>query len=417
MSTPTYPAPVRPAAIVQQARTGRSPTMPMNVNARPDVDAFLVQGTVNHAPPPTPGVFLDDPVEPVMPVPAVPVSLTATSVPLTRVAPRRISPVSAVPVNMAQPLASRESSPAQPAQVTGDGAIAQPKPPATLQVVRPAVTQGAGAIAVQPKPFKPVFTQPIPPAWDENAKSARIEMAHMKILTRLLGSVFLRPGSSASEESRIEALTTLCVRSSELGCAVALAAGDGVGRSDYIRSMSTDAAASLVCQSWERGQDVNWEKLILAAVATPEILRVSGEIAKAVYRPVDTEADAADRILISMHSAFWRVYTLGETVNGMTPQLASQVVRDCASYLQGRDKPIVNNDLYISWLQGSIGRMTELVCAEITARFANKPNGPTEEEIKTVLAVSRSGFEGVEDYAQNMFEKPSTNPVSSPHHG
>lgn len=248
----------------------------------------------------------------------------------------------------------------------------------------------------------------------QNTRGLVKEMAAMKTLTRLLEAVYKRPGSLATDQERIQTLSTLLVKVGELGAVVARVAGEDYERSQYIRAMSMDAAVTLVCSSWEQCRDVDWGKLIDAAAAVPEINQAADEISKAGYRPVHSVDSAFDRTALSMHSAFWQVYSLGDTVNGITPRIAAEIVRDCAGYLHARDKFVLDNDVYVSWLQGSIRRMTDLICADLRAQFGAATDGPTPEDIQAVLAASRSGFEGVENYAQSMLEKPNANPVSRP---
>ena len=249
---------------------------------------------------------------------------------------------------------------------------------------------------------------------DANSRLVRKEMATMKTLTRLLEAVFMRPGSLASEKERMQALSTLTNKAYELGSVVARIAGDDFERSQYIRAMSMDAAVTLVCNSWQHEREVDWDRLIEAAAETPEINQAAETIAKAVYKPVQSATDAFDRLALSIHSAFWQVYGLGEKVNGITARAAAEIVRDCATYLQEREKFVVDNDLYVSWLQGSVRRMADLVCAETLARFAGAETGPSKSDFEAILAVSRSGFEGVESYAQSILEKPNTNAIPRP---
>lgn len=236
----------------------------------------------------------------------------------------------------------------------------------------------------------------------------------MKTLTRLLEAVYARPGSAVSEAERLDALTTLSLQSMTLGSTVAKMIGEDPDRSAYIRAMAMDAVVGLVTKSWEQGIDLDWPKIIAATADVPEIAEAANALAQASYRPVETLADASDRLATSMHSAFWQVYTLGESVDGMTARLAAEIVRDCATYLQGKDKFVADNDLYVSWMQGSVRRLTDLVCAEMRARFGAKGMAPTPEDVQAVLAVARSGFEGVENYAQSILEKPGPSAVPRP---
>lgn len=240
------------------------------------------------------------------------------------------------------------------------------------------------------------------------------ELAAMKTLTRLLEAVYARPGSSASDAERMAALSTLSINAMELGSIVARLAGEDTDRSMYIRAVSMEAVVGLVCKAWEQNREVDWGSLLHAAAAVPEVNEAAEAMAKAFYRPVNTPADAHDRMATSMHAAFWQVYGLGDAIDGMSPKLAAEIIRECAGYLNSRDRFVADNDLQVSWMQGSIRRMTDLVCAEFRARFAGKNVCPTQDDVESVLAVARSGFEGVENYAQSILEKPSSSPVPRP---
>jgi hypothetical protein len=242
---------------------------------------------------------------------------------------------------------------------------------------------------------------------------ARREMAAMKTLTRLLEAVFTRPGSTASDGERMAALSTLSNQAFELGTVVARIAGDDAERSRYVRAMAMDAAVGLVCKSWEQGREIDWPSIIEATANTPEIELAANELSQIGYLPVQTAQDASERLSISMHAAFWQVYSLGDAVNGITPRIAAEIVRDCASYLQARQRFVSNNDLHVSWMQGSIRRLSDLVCAEMRARFSNG-EAPTKNDIEVVLSTAHSGFEGVENYAQIILETPTNRPEPRP---
>lgn len=246
---------------------------------------------------------------------------------------------------------------------------------------------------------------------------ARREMSTMKTLTRMLEAVYARPGSTASEHARMKALSDLAINARELGAVVARVAGDDVGRSNYIEAMATDAAVGLVCHSWEAGEDVDWPRLLQSCVSNEDIVSTADNMAYAQglqYAPIEGPEAAADRLAVSMHSAFWRLIDLGQTVDGMVPKLAAQIVRESTLYLQGRDKFVSDTTLHVSWMQSSLGRMTNLICAELRARFGGRGVVPTREEVDAVLAIARSGFEGVENYAQSILEKSCPVSVDRP---
>lgn len=308
-------------------------------------------------------------------------------------------------------------------------------PEQLLQLTRPGVfTRAVAAPPVLPvasflleTPTPPVAAQPVLTAQERLRKTsavvnntafstsqARREMATMKTLTRMLEAVFARPGSTASEHARMTALSELAINARELGAAVARVAGDDVERSSYVAAMATDAAVGLVCQSWEDGRTVDWPLLLQACVDNQEIMSTAESMSYAQslhFSPVDNPEAVTDRLAVSMHAAFWRLIDLGDTVDGMVPKLAAQIVRESTLYLQGREKFVSDTTLHVSWMQSSIGRMNNLICAELRARFGGRGVVPTREEIDAVLAVSRSGFEGVENYAQSILEK--SRPIST----
>ena len=248
-------------------------------------------------------------------------------------------------------------------------------------------------------------------------RSAKREMASMRTLTRMLEAVFARPGSNATDSERMAALTELTVNATYLGEVIAKIAGDDAQRSSYVRAMGMEAAVGLVSRSWESGRDVNWATLIEASANNDLIMSAAESLAVANtvrYNVIQSDADVADRLAVSMHSAFWQLIEVGESVEGLTPKMAAEIVRDCGLYLQSREKFVIDPSLHVSWMQGSIRRITNLVCAELRARFGDTGIVPTHEDINAVLAVSRSGFEGVENYAQGILEKAHPSDVPRP---
>lgn len=381
-------------------------------------DAFLSQ----HAPtgsaspaPPRPGVFTSPPTKGA-PQP------TGAHVPGAPVESPRLSRAErlARANNQASPPkpASAAAAPAAQAPVADRPSaaerLARANPEAQPLTAPPKPTEAQPPVAARPSAAERLAEQS---RLQNNTQQVRKEMATMKTLTRLLQAVSMRPGALASDEDRMAALSRLVGNAQALGEVVARIAGEDYQGRSYVRAMAMDASISLVCSAWEQNRDVQWDALLEATANTPEIYEAAHQVAAAVYRPVETVADAADRIGQSTHSAFWQVYGLGDTVNGITPRLAADVVRDCLAYLQGRQKFVLDNDLYVSWLQGSIRRMTDLVCADMRARFDGQEAGPSADDVQSILAATRSGFEGVENYAQNILEKPHANAGPRPADG
>ena len=92
----------------------------------------------------------------------------------------------------------------------------------------------------------------------------------MRTLTALLCAVYARPGSTAGEQDRMDALVDLSQRSQALGRVLAQAVGDDVGRSSYVQAMAMEAAVSLVSRQWVNASTVNWAKLVEASANRPE---------------------------------------------------------------------------------------------------------------------------------------------------
>lgn len=237
-------------------------------------------------------------------------------------------------------------------------------------------------------------------------------LASMRTLTALLCAVYARPGSAAGEQDRMDALVELSQRSQALGRVLAKVFDEDVDRSRYIQAMAMEAAVGLVSKQWIEGGTVRWERLIEASANRPEIMDAANAMAT-LYRPVTTAADVQDRVHVSLHAAFWQVYELGQSIDGISPALAASIVKDVADYLREHEKPVSHPDLKVAWVQGSVRRFTDMVCAEMRARFVGQP-APTEADIQEVLAVARTGFEGVESYAQNILassQAPDSGPV------
>jgi hypothetical protein len=196
------------------------------------------------------------------------------------------------------------------------------------------------------------------------------------------------------------------------------AVGEDVERSPYVMSQAMAAVVDLAARQWAEGREMNWPKLIEASAQRPEIMDAAQQMAGAVYRPVTQEADARDRIGVSLMAGFWKLHALCDSVQGLTPTLAGNLVRDIADVLRQYPRPVDHPDLQVGWLQGSIGRMVDFACADMRARFARSAvSGDRERQeaqMQEVLAAARSAFEGVETYAQQLLVDAVAAPQSRP---
>lgn len=304
-------------------------------------------------------------------------------------------------------------------------------PEAEVPAAKPKLALAPSIVAVSQQVGAPVEPQILPlaakakdavkPAKDLLAQQARVqeaqhqqgqadrqvkkEMASMRSLTRLLEAIFSRPGNDAPETQRIADLSRLAKQAQVVAADLVRQTG-GDPDDPYLFAQAMDAVVSLVSRAWESGDTIDIGRLIETASATPEIFAAAQAMAHSSYRPVSNVSTAVDRLNISIHNSFWRVYGLGAKVDGVTAELAAHIVRDSAAYLQSRGRPMISNDLHVAWLQGSLSRITDLVCAEVTAR-GTRGQALTAAVAEDVLRIARTGFEGVENYAQSLLESPA----------
>lgn len=306
----------------------------------------------------------------------------------------------------------------RPGRVAASNPV-EPVDPPTSKLEETPVGKADGAAAHDDKSSAEVRLRAMSQAEDRERQLQKAAghdgklLASMRTLSALLCAVYARPGSSAEESSRMQALVELSERSQELGAVLARAVGADPDRSSYVQAVAMESAVALVTQQWTQGKDVRWAELIEFSAQQPQIMQAAAAMARStVYHPVKTEADAQDRVHLSLHHAFWQLYELGREIDGMTPALAAGVITDVADYLREYEKPVTHPDLQTAWVQGSVRRMTDLICAELRARFVGQA-APTQEEIAEVLATARAGFEGVESYAQHILA-PRTTHASEP---
>ena len=230
------------------------------------------------------------------------------------------------------------------------------------------------------------------------------EMASMRALSRLLEAVYQRPGGDAPIQERISALQELVSEAGSVAQEMARAFGYEEGTaSQYVMAQAMESVVSLVSKAWERDESVAWAEMISQAGADPVIVGTAEAMAHAIYQPVlPGEAGkqiAHERLAISLHNAYWEVYLLGDQCDGITPEVASRVVRAIADHVQAQIK-FQDMDLRVSWLQGSIKRMTGLFCAQMRSLDA----APSEKDVDRAVQLAKEGFEGVEYHASQLLE-------------
>lgn len=354
--------------------------------------------------------------------------------PVTAPKPPAPTPVPApTPAPAQKPVAATSAQAAQnsvaPANLSAGQplhhAAPAPAPAATPEAVAPvavahAVPAGQPAVTpakLSPAPAPGVFLTPRQVVDAARAREAaqkpaqtlvqdgRKEMAAVRVLARLLEAVYRQPGSLAPAEQRIGALRDLVVNADAAGHVMAteFRLHESNSSENYVRAQTMEMMVGLVGDAWERSETVDWADVVSRIKADPLIMDAAERIGHAAYMPVVSAQTAAERISLSMHGACWSLYALGEKVDGLVPAVSSGIVQSIASYLTARPRVIEDNDLYVSWVQGSIRRITDLFCADLVSKYANT-SAPTPGQIEEVLDVAKKGFEGVEDYASQLFE-------------
>lgn len=230
------------------------------------------------------------------------------------------------------------------------------------------------------------------------------EMASMRALSRLLEAVYQRPGGDAPVQERIAALQELVGDADAIAQEMVKAFGYSEGTaSQYVMAQAMESVVGLVSKSWERDETVNWSEMIAEAGVDPLIVGSAEAMAHAVYKPVSVgntgKQVAQERLGISLHNAYWEVYLLGDQCDGITPEVASKVVRSISEHVQAQSK-FNDLDLRVSWMQGSIKRLTGLFCAQMRSLDA----APTEQDIDRAVQLAKDGFDGVEFHATQLLE-------------
>lgn len=243
---------------------------------------------------------------------------------------------------------------------------------------------------------------------DVAAADGRRHLNGAKALSRLMEAIAHRPGFAADEQSRVNALQSLAMQAH--ATADRLQEALGLGSSSYVHAQAMEAVVGLVGGSWEKGESIDWGRVLAEAGADPEIYRSALALAEAGYRPVDSVQTAAERMGISLLNAYWELYALGEKVDGMTLDRASMVVSRVRQFLQDHPRRFESNDLHVAWMQGAVKRIVGLVSAELSARYANLE--PSDDQVKDAVELALSCFQGVEDHVEALLDlRPRPEPA------
>lgn len=261
---------------------------------------------------------------------------------------------------------------------------------------------------------------------EERAQSDfKRSMAALRSLGRLMEAIYVRPGSRAPVQQRIDALRKLAQTSISLGEAF-LRVWNQQERSAYARAMAMQAVVDLVAAHWERatdneGDDINTDvlELLEEASADERIVQAASHLAEQTWVAVQTKDQYREALALAAHRAYWRLYMLGEDVKGMSAQRCVAIASAFMRYLQdfegGRGETA---QMRASWVSASLGRLVALFCAEAKARAAHFKNERdiSDQEIEECIHVACSGFEAIEAHAEKLlnFSNTPSAPVEHP---
>lgn len=257
---------------------------------------------------------------------------------------------------------------------------------------------------------------------DERERDFRREMAALRSLGRLMEAVYVRPGSSASVAERVRALQTLARTSRDLAEQL-LQTIEEPSRSAYARAMAMDAVIGLVAQTWEARADEDDVDLLAQrplallreAAVDPQVTQAAIDLSRMTWRPVQSQDEYQEVLLMAAHRAYWRLYMLGEHIDGMSASRCREAVRKMMDFLREYDAPrgLHAMEARANWLSASMGRLASLYAAELKGRQSELPERRlSEKDFTQGLEVAFAGFEGVEHHAEKLLEQAVDKPGS-----
>ncbi|MDN8617206.1 hypothetical protein [Variovorax ginsengisoli] len=322
--------------------------------------------------------------------PAEPSASKPTTAPSAAKAPAA-APAAAAPA--ATPVASARPAGFARAPASAPAAPA-PVPAASARVAAPAPAAGfSGAVVSQ-----------------RVAGSAKVHISTVKLLTRLLGAVAARPGIMAEEHVRSETLRDLHRQALELGTSLAQRCVLNGPAPDWLRAQATDAAANTICMAWEGGMSADKIKAFNESLATQlgaiaqDAEEIAGRVGFDGYAVADTVETAQARLYVSVTAAIGRLSVLG-----VPPVRAAQCIAEVVDHLQATENHAgLKLDLRTAWLQGSLGRCTDLVAAILQSQTL-VPGG--EDRLTFAQRQALSLFHEVENYAQQFNNRKPDEPI------
>lgn len=242
------------------------------------------------------------------------------------------------------------------------------------------------------------------------ADATKVHISTVKLLTRLLGAVAARPGIMAEEHVRSETLRDLHRQSLELGTSLAQRCVLNGPIPDWLRAQATDAAANTLCMAWEGGMSADKIRgfneslaLQLGAIAQ-DAEAIAGRVGFDGYAVADTVETAQARLYVSITAAIGRLSVLG-----VPPARGAQCIGEVVDHLQAtKNHAGLKLDLRTAWLQGSLGRCTDLIVAVLQSQ-ALVPGG--EDRLTFAQRQALSLFQEVENYAQQFIHRKPSGPI------
>ncbi|TAL65775.1 MAG: hypothetical protein EPN79_11385 [Burkholderiaceae bacterium] len=264
----------------------------------------------------------------------------------------------------------------KPQQDAGKSGGAEPAAGAAREKApEPSFQAGAGEVPAS-KPATPQADFSKPLASLRETANAKASIATVRLLARLLGAVATRPGVMADVETRTSALRTLYRQAREMGDSIAIACSRSAEVPGWLHAQATDAAATALCKAWESGMSQSEVEVFNAALGNEitEIARqadaVAGSIGFDGYIPADSPETAQGRLYVSITSAIGRLNQAG-----IPAKEGGECVMAVLEHLEGSENHAgMKMDMRTAWLQGSLGRCTDLMVSIIMAQ-SQPPQG------------------------------------------
>lgn len=234
--------------------------------------------------------------------------------------------------------------------------------------------------------------------------AAKVHISTVKLLSRLLGAVAARPGIMAEEQVRTETLRNLHRQATTLGDALARRCVLDGPVPDWLRAQAVDSAASTLCMAWEGGltsEQIRAFDHTLASqigLVAQEAETIAGRVGFDGYQVADSVETAQARLYVSVTAAIGRL-----TVSGVPVERAARAVAEIVEVLEGEPSHAsMKLDLRTAWLQGSLGRCTDLMTAVLQSK-ALATGG--EDRVTFAQRQALSLIHEVETYAQNLIQR------------